>query len=351
MDTTTQEPRRLRPAAGRGASPTPRRPPQAGAGRPELVQAAARPSGPRGSRAGVDHGGNGRARGGAPPGTRGANNGDASNGGGNNRGGNARGSDGGGRNSGGGNSRRASSRAVNSGRVNGAGAGRNGNRAGVRSSGPAVAGRTGTAVVDTGPGNGGRRHLRVVGQPAVRVGPGQSATGAAARGRTGSVSAGPAAPQAQPSVAREAGPAAGVPLPRIPFVLLVLALLGGGLICLLVVNTTLGATSFRISQLQRDNAKLSLQEQTLLDQVAKEQSPQGIEQRAYQLGMRTPATSNILDLRNHRFAKVPDHPGAQGQDSTSAPPARSTPAAGRRSTRHHVAAHHKRTASRTGSTR
>ena len=348
MDTTTQEPRRLRPAAGRGGSPTPRRPPQAGAGRPELVPAAARPSGPRDSRAGVDHGGNARARGGAPRG--------GNNRGGSNRGGNARGSGGGGRDSGGSisggsNSRVASSRAVNSGRVNGAGAGRNGNRAGVGSSGPAVAGRAGTAVVDTGPGNGGRRHLRVVGQPAARVGLGQAATGAAARGRAGSVTAGPAAAQPQPSIAREAGPASAIPLPRIPFVLLVLALLGGGLICLLVVNTTLGATSFRISQLQSDNAKLSLQAQTLLDQVAKEQSPQGIEQRAYQLGMRTPATSNILDLRNHRFAKVPDHPGAQGQDNASVPPAHSTSAAGRRSARHHVAAHHKRTASRAGSSR
>ena len=339
MDTTTQEPRRLRPAAGRGGSPLPRRSPQAGGGRPELVPAAARPSGLRGSQAGVAHGGNGRARGGAPPAARG----------GNNRGGNARPSDGGGR--------------------NGTAAAR-GNRAGAASSGRAVTGRAGAAVVDAGPGTGGRRHLRVVGQPAASVGPGlastrpagtgQLATGAPARpsarpqrerSRTGSVSAGPAAPQAKPSVATEAGAAAAVPLPRIPFILLVLALLGGGLICLLVVNTTLGATSFRISQLQSDNAKLSLQEQTLLDQVAKEQSPQGIEQRAYQLGMRTPATSNILDLRNHRFAKVPDHPGAQGQDSTSAPPAGRTPAAGRRTSRHHVAAHHKRTASRAGSTR
>jgi len=349
MDTTTQEPRRLRPAAGRGGSPTPRRPPQAGDGRPEPVPGPAGPSGPRGSRAGVDHGANGRARGGTPPASRS----------GNNRGGNARGSAGGGRNGAAGNSGRA------------------------------VAGRAGAAVVDAGPGNGGRRHLRVVGQPAAGVGPGlasnrlagsgQSATGAPARpsarpqpersrtgaqgtasrassgttapGRTGSVSAGPAAPQAKPSVAREAGAAAAVPLPRIPFVLLVLALLGGGLICLLVVNTTLGATSFRISQLQSDNAKLSLQEQTLLDQVGKEQSPQGIEQRAYQLGMRTPATSNILDLRNRRFANVPDHPGLQGQDAAVAPPAGRTLAAGRRTRRHHEAAHHKRTATRAGSSR
>jgi hypothetical protein len=286
MDTTTQEPRRLRPAAGRGGSPTPRRPPQAG-----------------------DHGGGGRARSGAPS-ARGGDNRGGDNRGGDNRGGNARGSDRGGpasasSNRGGSNSRGASSRAVTSGRVNGA---------------------------DTSPANGGRRHLRVVGQPAARDGLGQSAPRAAAR----------------PSVARQAGPAAAVPLPRIPFVLLVLALLGGGLICLLVVNTTLGATSFRISQLQSDNAKLSLQEQTLLDQVAKEQSPAGIEQRAYQLGMRTPATSNILDLRNHRFARVPDHPGALGEDAAVAPPAGKRTAHTARVTRVRRAARAKRAKASTG---
>jgi hypothetical protein len=112
-----------------------------------------------------------------------------------------------------------------------------------------------------------------------------------------------------------------VALPRIPFVLLVLTLLGGGLVCLLVVNTTLGATSFRISQLQSDNANLTLQEQTLLGQVADEESPQGIEQRAYQLGMRPEAGGNILDLRDHRYSQLPSYAGAQGQGSGAAPAA------------------------------
>jgi hypothetical protein len=121
----------------------------------------------------------------------------------------------------------------------------------------------------------------------------------------------------------------------------VLALLGGGLICLLVVNTTLGATSFRISQLQSDNAKLSLQKQTLLGQVATEQSPQGIEQRAYQLGMRTPADANILDLRTHHYSQVPDHAGAPG---IAAPSAGRTSATALRARRRNAAAHHRRIA-------
>ncbi|HTX83479.1 MAG TPA: hypothetical protein VME44_14910 [Streptosporangiaceae bacterium] len=90
------------------------------------------------------------------------------------------------------------------------------------------------------------------------------------------------------------------------FVLLVLGLLGGGLVCLLVVNTTLGATSFRLSQLQRDNAKLSLQEQSLQGKIQNEQAPEQIAQRAYQLGMRAESNATILDLRNGRYYKLHD---------------------------------------------
>jgi hypothetical protein len=90
-----------------------------------------------------------------------------------------------------------------------------------------------------------------------------------------------------------------------PFVLLVLALLGGGLICLLVINTTLGATSFRISQLQRTSATLATQQQTLVQQIAAQQSPAQIAQRAYALGMRAQADGNILDLRAGRLYRLP----------------------------------------------
>jgi hypothetical protein len=95
-----------------------------------------------------------------------------------------------------------------------------------------------------------------------------------------------------------------------PFVLLVLVLLGGGLICLLVINTTLGATSFQISQLQNTNATLATQEQTLQQQIAAAKSPAEIARRAYALGMRSEADGNILDLARHRFYQL------SGQAST-----------------------------------
>ena len=125
-----------------------------------------------------------------------------------------------------------------------------------------------------------------------------------------------------------------------------LGLLGGGLVCLLVVNTTLGATSFRISQLQSDNANLSLQKETLLGQVANEQSPAGIEKRAYQLGMRAQAGGNILDLRTHRFDRLPGYVGLQAQYTDAGPSAGRTSAAARRTARRDAAARQRRTATR-----
>jgi hypothetical protein len=90
-------------------------------------------------------------------------------------------------------------------------------------------------------------------------------------------------------------------VPRMPFVLLVLTLLGGSLICLLVINTTLGAASFRISQLQKTGAGLSTQLQGVRQRVAAEQAPAEIAQRAYQLGMRTQTNVTMLDLRSHQI--------------------------------------------------
>jgi uncharacterized protein HemX len=110
-----------------------------------------------------------------------------------------------------------------------------------------------------------------------------------------------------PTGIRRAAVSAG---PRMRFAILVLVLLGGGLICLLVINTTLGAKSFRISQLQSANASLTSQEQALQQQIAAERSPAQIARRAYQLGMRTEPNANILDLRTHRIDKLPAQPDA-----------------------------------------
>jgi hypothetical protein len=187
--------------------------------------------------------------------------------------------------------------------------------------------RDGSGTRD-GSAGGGSARAGSAGSDAARryraTGGGASSTGSGTRHRDAGVRIGPAV-RARSAV--RAHPATGVQLPAIPFVLIVLGLLGGGLVCLLVVNTTLGATSFRISQLQSAHAKLVLREQTLVGRVADAESPQRIAQRAYQLGMRPQTDGQILNLPAGKFDQVPNHPGAQGLDSAIglAPSASSTP--------------------------
>jgi hypothetical protein len=97
---------------------------------------------------------------------------------------------------------------------------------------------------------------------------------------------------------------------RTPFILLVLGLLGGGLVCLLVINTTLAAASYRIENLQRSNATATQQVQELQQQVASEQSPGSIEQRALKLGMRPQQVLHFVDLKTGRRYTMPSQ--AQG---------------------------------------
>jgi cell division protein FtsB len=95
------------------------------------------------------------------------------------------------------------------------------------------------------------------------------------------------------------------PVSRTPFILLVLALLGGGLVCLLVINTTLAAASFRISNLQKENTEAAQRVQELQQQVSTDQSANSIEQRAIRLGMRTQPTLNVVDLQTGRKYTTP----------------------------------------------
>jgi hypothetical protein len=116
-------------------------------------------------------------------------------------------------------------------------------------------------------------------------------------------------------------------VPRAPFVLLVLSLLGGSLICLLVINTTLGATSFEIDHLQQAAKAKALQVQQLQNQLQSYESDAKIEQEACQLGMRPQQQMEFLDLRTHRLrssstvaaspAWCPKSPGAASPRTVS----------------------------------
>jgi hypothetical protein len=144
--------------------------------------------------------------------------------------------------------------------------------------------------------------------------PGRRAPGRTpAPGRT--VPPGPRRPQRTPprpvTAPRHTRPVTGARTaprhPRAPFILLLVGLLGGALVTLLVISTTLAEGSFRITNLQQQNANLARQEQVLSEAVAQAQSPQQIAKEAEQLGMRQDPVLKFIDLKTGKIVtgKVP----------------------------------------------
>jgi hypothetical protein len=194
-----------------------------------------------------------------------------------------------------------------------AAAGRASAAAGQRAAGPrgtGGGGRTAVADRDTPVGQqpGIRRvmrtdrALRTTHEPRVLRQPGPDAGGAAAPRLKPEAAPGPERAQ-RPAGAR--GPARAPGASRTPFVLLVLGLLGGGLVCLLIINTTLSTAQFRITHLQQSNATLSQQEQSLQQEIAKDAAPATIFSRAWKLGMRPQQRLQFLDVRTGRIERQP----------------------------------------------
>ncbi|MFL1376921.1 MULTISPECIES: hypothetical protein [unclassified Nocardiopsis] len=96
----------------------------------------------------------------------------------------------------------------------------------------------------------------------------------------------PAAPPAAPA----RGPAAAAAAarsraPRIPFVLLILCLLGGALVSLLLLRGVIAQEAFVISNLQTQNRELSYEEQGLRGSVAHLETSERIAEEAEGMGM------------------------------------------------------------------
>jgi Na+-transporting NADH:ubiquinone oxidoreductase subunit NqrC len=81
-----------------------------------------------------------------------------------------------------------------------------------------------------------------------------------------------------------------------PFILLLVGLLGGALVSLLVISTTLAEGSFRITSLQQQDNALARQEQVLTQEVAQAQAPSVIAKEAENLGMRPGGRLQFIDL-------------------------------------------------------
>ncbi|WP_371646625.1 hypothetical protein OG974_13915 [Streptomyces sp. NBC_00597] len=72
---------------------------------------------------------------------------------------------------------------------------------------------------------------------------------------------------------------------RTPFVLLVVALLAGGLISLLLLNSALNQGSFQLSKLKKETTALTDEEQALQRDVDGYSAPDALQRRAHELGM------------------------------------------------------------------
>jgi hypothetical protein len=90
-------------------------------------------------------------------------------------------------------------------------------------------------------------------------------------------------------------------------VFLLVGLLGGGLLCLLLINTILDTGAYQITQLQQQNATLTQRTQELQARIAYEESPTVLAGQAQRLGMREPPRLYFLDLKKGKIDREPAH--------------------------------------------
>nr|WP_258309949.1 hypothetical protein [Streptomyces sp. CG 926] len=115
-----------------------------------------------------------------------------------------------------------------------------------------------------------------------------------------------------------------------PFVLLVVALLGGGLISLLLLNSALNEGSFQLSKLRKETTALTDEEQALQRDVDAYSAPDALQRRAHELGL-VPGGSPVFIGQDGKIAGNPavaeaPPPTPTAPASPAAPPA-SAPAA------------------------
>ncbi len=89
------------------------------------------------------------------------------------------------------------------------------------------------------------------------------------------------------------------------FSLVVLGILVGGMVMLLVLNTSLAQGAFEISSLTSTQRGLAVQEQKLVQQVALAEAPEALQEQARKLGMVPVASPVFLRLADGKVLGVP----------------------------------------------
>lgn len=92
---------------------------------------------------------------------------------------------------------------------------------------------------------------------------------------------------------------------RLPFVSLVTVLLLGGVVGLLLFNTSMQQSAFTATSLEQRAAVLSARQESIGMKLEQLRDPQEVARRAQQLGMRVPAAPLFLDLSDGSVAGDP----------------------------------------------
>ncbi|MFD3548148.1 septum formation initiator family protein [Streptomyces sp. NPDC058655] len=120
---------------------------------------------------------------------------------------------------------------------------------------------------------------------------------------------------------------------RMPFVLLVVALLAGGLISLLLLNSALNEGSFQLSRLKKETTVLTDEEQALQRDVDAYSAPDALQRRAQELGL-VPGGSPVFIGPDGKVtgaaapAELPPPPSPAQSAVPAAPPAAASGAPG-----------------------
>ena len=104
--------------------------------------------------------------------------------------------------------------------------------------------------------------------------------------------------------------------PRMPFVLFVVALLGAGLVGLLLLNTSLQQGTFRVTELNQQAKDLRDQQEELERQVQSLEAPQNLADQALRLGMVPNPNPVFLRLSDGKVLGVPAE-GKAGSGATA----------------------------------
>jgi hypothetical protein len=89
---------------------------------------------------------------------------------------------------------------------------------------------------------------------------------------------------------------------RMPFILLLVGLLGGALVSLLVISTTLDEGAYRINSLTQQNNALSKDEEIINQQLNQDRNEATIYKEAYQLGMRSDRDLRFINVESGKIS-------------------------------------------------